>query len=321
VAHVGIRPLLRCAPSVLAAALATALAGSPAAGAALSGVAPATARGRDAPIQTRDDLGNTVTLRAPARRAITLSPHATELVYAAGAGAYLVGTVDGSNYPAAARTVKSIGDGVRPSIETIASLAPDLVIAWLPGAAQGIEPLLHRAGVAMFYSRPKRLADLPGEVEKLGTLFGTSAQANVTAGLMRSRLAALSSHYENRTPVRVFIQISRTPLISLNRQSIVSDAVRVCGGVNVFANAFGVAPRISQEAALASRPQAILTGIGSAADVARETAAWRAQAADPAHPPVVLAFDPDILYRPGPRLVDLTSQLCEDLDRVRRGTP
>jgi vitamin B12 transport system substrate-binding protein len=276
---------------------------------------------RQAPIQTRDDLGNSVTLQAPARRAITLSPHATELVYAAGAGAYLVGTVDGSNFPPAARAVRSIGDGVRPSIETIASLSPDLVVAWLPGAAQGIEPLLQRAGVAVFYSRPERLADLPGEVERLGKLFGTSAQASIAANSMRARLAALSSRYRHRAPIRVFIQISRTPLISLNRQSIVSDAVRVCGGVNVFANAFGVAPRISQEAALASRPQAILTGLRSAADIARETAAWRAQASDPAHPPVVLAFDPDILYRPGPRLVDLTSQLCEDLDRVRRRTP
>jgi vitamin B12 transport system substrate-binding protein len=246
-----------------------------------------------------------------------LSPHATELVYAAGAGAYLVGTANGSNFPPAARALASIGDGVRPSIETIAALAPDLVIAWLPGAAQGIEPFLHRAGVAVFYSRPSTLADLPEEVAKLGALFGTSAKANATADGMRKRLAALSARYQERPPVRVFIQISRTPLISLNRQSIVNDAIRVCGGVNVFADAFGVAPRISQEAALASRPQVILTGIGSPADVAEETAAWRAQAADPAHPPVVLAFDPDVLYRPGPRLLDLTARLCEDLDTVR----
>jgi vitamin B12 transport system substrate-binding protein len=280
----------------------------------------ATQPGHSAAIQTRDDLGRTVTLVHPARRAITLSPHATELVYAAGAGGYLVGTVNGSNFPPAASKVASIGDGVRPSIETIAALAPDLVIAWLPGAAQGIEPFLQRAGVAVFYSRPALLADVPDDIEKLGALFATSAQAHATAAAMRTRLAELTARYNERSPVRVFIQISRIPLISLNRQSIVSDAVRVCGGVNVFADAFGVAPRISPEAAVASRPQVILTGIPDS-EAAKEALAWRELAPDPTHPPVVLAFDPDVLYRPGPRLLDLTAKLCKDLDRVRAGTP
>jgi vitamin B12 transport system substrate-binding protein len=272
-----------------------------------------------APIEARDDAGRLVTLAAPARRAITLAPHATELVYAAGAGAYLAGSVKGSDFPPPARALPSIGDGVRPSIEAIAGLHPDLVIAWLPGAAQGLEPLLERSGVPVFYSHPERLAELPGEIEALGKLFGTQAQADVAAAGMRQRLAGLAARYGQRPPVRVFIQVSRSPLISLNGHSIVSDVLRLCGGVNVFADAPITAPQISAEALLAARPQAVLAGLDTPAEIAKETAAWRAQAGDPAHPPVFLAFDASALYRPGPRLLDVADTLCQALDKIRTG--
>jgi iron complex transport system substrate-binding protein/vitamin B12 transport system substrate-binding protein len=268
-------------------------------------------------IEARDDAGRLVTLAAPARRAITLSPHATELVYAAGAGAYLAGSVKGSDYPPEARALPSIGDGVRPSIEAIAGLRPDLVIAWLPGAAQGLEPLLERSGVPVFYSHPERLAELPGALEALGRLFGTSAQADLAAAGMRQRLASLAARYGQRPPVRVFLQVSRVPLISLNGHSIVSDALRLCGGVNVFADAPVTAPQISAEALLAARPQAVVAGLDSPAEIAVETAAWRARASDPDHPPVFLAFDASALYRPGPRLIDVAEKLCASLDQVR----
>src|SRR5690606_30852468 len=86
------------------------------------------------PIALRDDQGRLVTLPSPARRAITAAPHATELVYAAGAGAYLVGTAQNSDYPAAALALPSIGTTLRPNLEIAASLQPDLLIAWQPAA-------------------------------------------------------------------------------------------------------------------------------------------------------------------------------------------
>lgn len=283
---------------------------------ALSGSLGLSGRGAAAsPIEVTDDRGRVVTLPAPAHRAITLAPHATELVYAAGAAASLAGTVKGSNYPPAALALPSIGDGVRPSIETIAALKPDLVIAWLPGAAQGLEPFLQHHGIPIFYLAPRRLADLPDALQRLGQLFGTDAQAAPRASAMRAQLAALSARYAGRVPVRVLIQVNREPFFTLNGQSIVSDAVAQCGGVNIFADALPSAPQLSAEAVLTARPQAIVAGLADEADIAREREAWRAT--DPTHPPAFLAFDPDRLLRPGPRLLALTEELCEALDKVR----
>ena len=80
-----------------------------------------------ADVTARDDAGNTVTLPAPARRVISLAPHATELIYAAGGGAKLVGTVTYSDYPPAARAVPRVGDNKALDLERIAALKPDLI--------------------------------------------------------------------------------------------------------------------------------------------------------------------------------------------------
>ena len=279
----------------------------------LSGPGPAAAdtpAGPPAAIHARDDRGRDLTLAAPARRAVTLAPHATELVYAAGAGAYLVATIRGSDYPPAARALPVIGDGTQPDPERVAAARPDLVIAWQPSAAA---PL----GVPLYYSDPQTLAAIPDAVERLGVLFGTEAQAAPAAQALRARLDALAARYAGRAPVRVFVQAGLDPIYTLNHASIVSDALRLCGGVNVFEQAPVVAPQVGLESVLAARPDAVLAGVTTPADTARNLAAWRAMGLPAALAGHVYGIDADALYRPGPRLIDAAEQLCADLDGLR----
>jgi len=281
------------------------------------GAAPVLARG-GAPIQVTDDRGREVALSAPARRAVTLAPHATELVYAAGAGGYIAATIRGSDYPPAARALPVIGDGTQPDPERVAAARPDLLIAWQTAAAEPLARVMDKLGVPVFYSDPQRLDAIPGAVERMGVLFGTEARARPAAEALRARLDALKARYAGRRPVRVFVQAGLEPIYTLNDASIVSDALRACGGVNVFGQAPVVAPQVTLESVLAARPEAVLAGVAGPQDTARNLAAWQALGLPAARQGHVYGIDADALYRPGPRLLDAAETLCADLDRLRR---
>ncbi|ADP13865.1 periplasmic binding family protein 1 [Achromobacter xylosoxidans A8] len=305
---------LLCAVGATAGqAAAQTAAGSAASPATASGPASATA----AAIQVRDDQGRAVSLTAPARHAVTLAPHATELVFAAGAGDRIAATIRGSDYPPAARQLPVIGDGTQPDPERVAAVRPDLLIAWQPAAAAPLARVMDKLGVPVFYSDPQTLAAIPDAVERMGTLFGTEAQARPAAQALRARLDALAARYAGRRPVRVFVQAGLDPIYTLNNSSIVSDALRVCGGVNVFGQAPVVAPQVTLESVLAARPEAVLAGISRPQDAARNLAAWQALGLPAARLGHVYGVDADALYRPGPRLIDAAETICADLDRLR----
>lgn len=274
-----------------------------------------------AAVTLRDDHGHTITLTAPARRAITAAPHATELVYAAGAGSYLAGTAQGSNYPPAVLSLPSIGTTLRPNLEIATALQPDLLIAWQPAVPDPLGDLMQRQKVPVFYSDPRTLAEIPEAVETMGSLFGTEAQAAPAAKALRARLAALSARYEHLAPVRVFIQAGLQPIYTLNGRSIVSDALRLCGGINVFAETNTLAPQVSLESVLAARPDAVVAGSAGPNDARSNLQAWQRHGLPAAQLGYVFSVDADALYRPGPRLIDVTEKLCEDLDQVRAQRP
>ncbi|POM18647.1 Vitamin B12-binding protein [Burkholderia cepacia] len=110
-----------------------------------------------ADVTTRDDAGNTVTLPAPAQRVISLAPHATELIYAAGGGAKLVGTVTYSDYPPAAQAIPRVGDNKALDLERIAALKPDLIVVWRHGNAERQTDALRALHIPLFFSEPKHL--------------------------------------------------------------------------------------------------------------------------------------------------------------------
>ena len=90
----------------------------------------------DAEIRLVDDNGQTVVLKAPAQRIISLAPHVTELLYTAGAGERIVGAVEYSNYPESAKKIPRVGSNVQLDLERIVALKPDLIVVWMHGNAQ-----------------------------------------------------------------------------------------------------------------------------------------------------------------------------------------
>lgn len=270
-----------------------------------------------AQIRVVDDTGAAVTLAAPARRIVTLAPHATELVYAAGAGSSIVGVVGGSDFPPDAQRLPVIGDATALDLERIVMLAPDLIVTW-PWTTPAQVAWLRARGTAVFEADARSVDDIAGAVERLGALAGTRPQAASMAASLRARITQLTRPSADLPPLRVFYQVSDVPLFTLGGRHLVSQAIARCGGRNVFAASGLPAPQVSVEAVLAANPQVIIAGTDGAKRPAwlDRWAQWPALEAVRRHRLYVV--DANLLHRPGPRFIDGIAQLCDALASARR---
>lgn len=270
-----------------------------------------------AEVVIRDDTGATIRLAAPARRIVSLAPHITENLFAAGGGARLVGAVDYSDFPEAAKRIPRVGGYSRPDLEAIVALKPDLVLTWQSGNPDAVVDKLKALGLTVYQSQPNRLEDIPAGIEKLGRLAGTEAVANPVAASFRQRLDGLRGQYAQRAVVPVFYQVWHRPLLTVGGSQIISDVIRLCGGENVFAALPTKAPGVSVEAVLAANPEAIVaSGMGRDAVVGLDD--WRAWKRMQATARGNLFFIPsDLMQRPTPRLLDGAEALCRHLETAR----
>jgi iron complex transport system substrate-binding protein len=271
-----------------------------------------------AAISVQDDAGKTVTLAKPAQRVVSLAPHVTELLFAAGGGARIVGTVSYSDFPEAAKRIPLIGDNRQIDMERVMALKPDLLVVWQHGNSERQVEQLRQLGIPLFYSEPHKLDDIPDSVQRLGQLLGTEATAQAAAQELRQKLADLKQQYGNRSPVRLFYQVWDKPLYTLNGQHIVSDAIRLCGGENIFAKMKITAPNVGIEAVLQENPEAIINGEqrnqkGGGINI------WQAYTTMTAvKRGNLFSLNGDLLSRSGPRMVAGTAALCEKLEQARQ---
>jgi len=280
-------------------------------------------------IHVSDDAHHVLTLARPATRVISLAPSLTELLYEAGAGDRLVGTVDYSDYPPAARSVPRIGSNQTLDLERIAIRRPDLILVWFHGNATREVDQLAALGVPMFNLEPRHIPDLAGALERIGQLMGTSTVARIAAQRFRERYAALQARYAGRTPVRVFYQIEAKPLLTINDQQIISDAIRLCGGINVFGKEALLVPQLSTESVVAANPDIILTSLwnsggqesGSAVRAPQDPGLriWaRFSSMKAVKTGQLWLISGDLISRHGPRILDGAQAICSALDAVRR---
>ncbi len=269
-----------------------------------------------AAVQVVDDTGTTVRLAAPATRIVSLAPHATELLYAAGAGERVVGVLATSDWPPEAAGKPKVGDSRALDLERIFLLAPDLVVTWPFAAPAQIGALIAR-GIPVFIANPATIDGIALDLERLGTLAGTSPTASLRAAEFRARLGRLQARYAGARTVRVFYEIWNAPLYTIGGSHLISQAMRVCGGENVFAALTLPAPGVSVEAVLATKPEAILAGADGAVRPAwlDDWKRW------PDLPAVaygnLFTVDANLLHRAGPRFVDGVEMLCATLGEAR----
>lgn len=274
-----------------------------------------------AEIVVRDDMGNTVRLAAPAKRIVSLAPHVTENLFAAGAGAQVVGASEYSDYPEAARKLAKVGGYSRLNLEAIVALKPDLIVGWSSGNAPAHLAKLQAMGIPLYLSQPKHLPDVASEIERLGQLAGSDAAAKSAAQTFRQRLEGLRGKYGSRPPVRTFYQIWNRPLMTVNGEHLISDVMHLCGGENVFAKLPQLAPAVTEEAVVASNPEAIIaSGMGDSRPEWLDS--WRRFKQTTAVSRDNLYFiPPELMQRHTSRILDGADKLCAQLEQVRSKRP
>jgi iron complex transport system substrate-binding protein len=264
-----------------------------------------------------DDSGARVALPEPARRIVSLAPHATELLFAAGAGARVVGVVSHSDYPTAARALPQVGGYERLDLEAILGLAPDLVVAWESGNPGAEVERLRALGIPVYVTELRRLEDIPATLERIGILAGTPGEADAAAAAFRDGVEALRRRYAGRSPVRVFYQIWDSPLMTVGGDHLISSVIELCGGRNVFADQAALAPAVDVESVLVRDPEAIVAS-GMAAERPEWLDGWRRwPGLGAVRSDALFLIHPDLIQRPTPRILEGAEQLCADLDRVR----
>lgn len=274
-----------------------------------------------APISVKDDIGLTVVLPAPASRIVALSPSVVEVTYAAGAGDKIVATVEYSDYPASALKIPRVGGHSKIDLEAVIAAKPDLVIAWQSGNSPSAIEKIRQLGIPVYISQPHKMTDIPGEIERIGILAGTTPVANKAAQDFRKRYDALAKKYRDRPPVTVFYQVWQNPLITIGGQQIMSDAISLCRGQNIFADLKPLAPRVSFESVIAANPEAIVTS-GMAVQNAEMLDAWKKWPNLTATQRNNFFFiQSDLMNRSGPRILDGTQILCEALQTARDHRP
>lgn len=268
-------------------------------------------------IVVKDFLGRTVKLDQPAKRIVGLAPHIVENIFSAGAGEKIVGAVDYCDYPEAANSIPRVGASYAYSLEKIVSLKPDLVVVWPSGYGEKVLEKLVSLGVNVYASKPQVLEDVAKSIRDFGRLAGTFDVANKNAGAFESSLQKLRIRYATQTPVKTLYQVWNDPIQTVNGQHVISDVIRMCGGLNVFEDAIEIAPKISIESVIAQNPLAII-----ASGMQEERPDWlddwlKWKSIDAVTKKNLFFVPPDLIQRHTMRLVQGGRIICEQLDSAR----
>ena len=260
-----------------------------------------------------DEAGRRVLLPQHIDRIVSLAPNLTEIVYAVGAGDWLVGDTEYCNYPEEAKKVAKIGDTIHPSIERIIALKPQIVLVSTASQLEAFTKQLDQQKIAVYVTNPQSLEDVFRSIQTLGDIFGQHDRgANVVAEL-RKRADAVETATKHVKPLRVFYQVYEQPLYTIGREAFLTDLVRRAGGVSVTSDVPGGFPRLSDEAALASKPEAIILQTGGSMGSGNSTVAAPLKNSPAVLSNRVYKINDDHLSRPGPRLVDGLEEMARAL--------
>ena len=253
-----------------------------------------------------DMLGREVKLAGPPRRIVSLVPSATELIYALGGEDRLVGRTDFCDYPPAAKDKPSVGGMISPSLETIATLKPDLVIATTSGNRLETFSRLEQLGIAVYAVHAHRIAEMLDVTRRLAELTGRQAAlARLVSGL-ESRLFAVVNAVRPYPRPRVLYVLWPEPLLVPASGALLTELITLAGGDSITANERGDYPRFSIEAAVVRAPEVILLashGGNGAPPIAKDK--WERLTSLPAvKNKRVHAIDGNLAHRYGPRVVD-----------------
>lgn len=264
-----------------------------------------------------DFLGHPFDATQDAERIISLTPHATELLFSVAADKQIVGVVEYSDFPEAAKAIPRIGNYAGLNIEAIVALQPDLIIYWPEGNPARDIQRLKQLKMPLFASDPNTFAEIADDIKRFGSLTFHEENSEEIADDFLSEVEKLRQKNQDKKKLRVFFQVWDKPLLSQNGDTFISQVISLCGGENIFADLPIKSPQISIEAVLAEDPDIILAGVehGQRPDWLDHwqrfpflTAVKNKQ---------LKTVDADLIHRPTLRLLEGAKQVCRIFDDAR----
>jgi ABC-type Fe3+-hydroxamate transport system substrate-binding protein len=248
-------------------------------------------------------------------RIVSLIPSLTEDLCAIGAGKQLAGVSQFSSGIPCAKGLPEVNDASSVDAEKIVALHPDLVVG-IPSQARAVAAL-KRAGVAVLLLPDDSYADLFNDISRLGVLAGHRAQANALIANLRAQTKKLqaSEHFSRRPSV--FVVIQTTPIWTVGPNSYISTLISLAGGRNAVTALLQAYSQYSGEALLRLQPDALLASRDAQLQQNLDREPWRSLRAVAAKH-LLIAPDPDVLYRPGPQYIKALSWLIERLRPIAR---
>jgi len=265
----------------------------------------------------RDDFGDSVIVAAtPPERIVSLVPATTEMLYAIGAGARLVGRTRWDDYPPAVRRVPDVGDALRPNVEAVLARRPDLVLLYASADDRDAALRLRAAGVATLSLRIDRVADFRRALAVLGSALHDSARAAAVADSVLGTLARVRAATAGASRVSVVWQVEITPVIVIGGGSFLDELLRDAGGRNLYGEVTVPAPQVSLEDLLDRAPEVVLTSPAGARAI-RVDPRWGSWLSMPGHR--LLVPDTAVVGLPSVRMGEAAVELATLLHPELRG--
>lgn len=269
---------------------------------------PGTQAATQAPIQVAKS-------EQSAKRIIALSPQAVEMLYAIGAGDLIIAATDHADFPAAAKSIVSIGGFYGISMEKVIELNPDLIVSWNSGNQANDLSQLKALGFRLLNSDPKTLDEVAIDIERLGEATGHQVEAKLLAKQYRFKLQLLRQVNQSKSKVKVFYQLWSEPLMTVAKNSWVQQSIDVCNGENVFFNAASDYPQVSIENVLLTQAEVIIQSQDAGNLAGINWQQWpELPAVKQGH---IYPLNADLLHRASPRSLLGVVALCEAFDSAR----
>lgn len=261
-----------------------------------------------------DDLGRRVKIDAAPRRIVSLAPNLTEILFAIGSGGEVVGVTSYCDYPPEAVTKEHVGDTLRPNLEKIVALKPDLVLVTTSSQLEGLTREMERLSIPVWVTSPRTVREVIGTIRRIGRVAGRRAEAEGLAAEMEARLARIEQRVGRLPRVRVLYVLQVSPLITVGGGSYIDDLLSTAGGESISGGEAQQYPQFSRESVIARAPEVILFPEYHGNGAIDEEELRRIFGTTPAvRFNRLVRVNPDWTDRPGPRIIDGLEQVAQAL--------
>ncbi|MFQ5686320.1 MAG: ABC transporter substrate-binding protein [Candidatus Scalindua sp.] len=261
-----------------------------------------------------DDTSFSLHFDNPPERIISVSPSATEILGVIDAGSMLVGVSLYSYYPPSVKDLPKVGSYVKPNIEQIISLNPDLVVMSFDGAPRSDVSKLRRLNINVAVLRSEKFSDIIKNLNWLGEVLQHQKEARETSANLESLYEQIRSMVKEIPKPRAFYSIALNPIVSVGSKSFINSLIHDAGGINITGDIDQAYPRLTIESVIDRDPDILVfsSGMGNELDMENQMPFWRRWENIPAvRDQRFIEVDHDIINRPGPRVVQALASIAQ----------